>query len=150
MIKILLVDDEEIFGRFLHKAFANDLDYQIVHVAQNLEEAAAFQGEYDCCILDLNLTTTYGLETMRRALAIPLGPMVVLTGLEDVELAKTIIKEGAKDYLVKDILAEKNGIEVLKKSLHYAAARECMAVLADEIEKANQKMDRHDANTTRS
>ena len=150
MIKILLVDDEEIFGRFLHKAFASDLDYQIVHFARNLDEAAAFKEAYDCCILDLNLVTTHGLETMRRALAIPLGPMVVLTGLEDVELAKTVIKEGAKDYLVKDILREKNGIEVLKKSIHLATVRQCVGAIADEIEKASKKWERHDASPAKS
>ena len=150
MIRILLVDDEEIFRRLLGKAFADDPDCQIVYSAESLEEAAAFQGEYDCCILDLNLTATYGMETTRRAIAIPLGPMVVLTGLEDVELSKTVIKEGAKDYLVKDILREKNGIEVLKKSIHYATARDCLAVLADEIEKAAKKLERHDANPAKS
>ena len=150
MLRILLVDDEEIFRRLMGKAFAGDPDCQIVLSAESLEEAAAFKGEYDCCILDLNLTATYGMETMRRALAIPLGPLVVLTGLEDVKLAEIIIKEGAKDYLVKDILREKNGIEVLKKSIHCATARDCLAVLADEIEKAAQKLERHDARPTKS
>lgn len=53
-------------------------------------------------LLDLNLTDPQGLDTLARlGEHVPTLPVIVLTGVEDVQLAQLAVRKGAQDYLVK-------------------------------------------------
>jgi DNA-binding response OmpR family regulator len=59
-------------------------------------------GGIDVVLLDLSLPDSQGLDTVHRVRAhAPDVPIVVLTGLEDVQFAQQAIQAGAQQYLVK-------------------------------------------------
>jgi signal transduction histidine kinase len=75
----------------------------------------------DAVLLDLGLPDSQGLETLSRTKNnAPNTPVVVLTGLNDSELALKALQAGAQDYLVKGKVES----ETLAQSLRYAIERQ--------------------------
>ena len=74
----------------------------------------------DVVLLDLTLPDSGGLETFTRAHeAAPELPIVVLSGLDDEELALQAVHRGAAEYLVKGRI----DAHLLQRSLRYAIER---------------------------
>ena len=75
-----------------------------VETAETLAQGVAraqLQG-IDAILLDLNLSDSQGLSTFETAVAkVGQIPIVVLTHVDDEELAATTLQRGAQDYLVK-------------------------------------------------
>ena len=60
------------------------------------------QNEPVVVLLDLNLPDSHGAETYRKVLeAAPDVPIVVLSGLDDEDMAVNAVHQGVQDYLVK-------------------------------------------------
>lgn len=80
------------------------------------ELAAACQ----CSLLDLSLPDASGLDAVRllRERA-PELPIIVLTGLDDVDLGVEALRNGAQDYLLKDHV---DGLE-LDRAIRYSVER---------------------------
>jgi signal transduction histidine kinase len=73
-------------------------------VAETLEEGLAecARATPHVTLLDMNLPDSDGLETVRRVrAACEEGPIVVLTGMDDIETAVSALREGADDYVGK-------------------------------------------------
>ena len=73
------------------------------HVGQ-LHAALKSLGDDNCdlLLLDLSLPDAQGLDTFTRAQRhAPQVPIILLTGLEDQELAVEAVRQGAQDHLVK-------------------------------------------------
>jgi DNA-binding NarL/FixJ family response regulator len=85
------------------------------------EYATLTQGrQFDVALLDLNLPDSTGLETMKRfRQEMPQIPIVVLTGVDDRNLALRAIAAGAQEYLVKD----ETTINRLLQAMKWAIAR---------------------------
>lgn len=101
---------------------------------------------YDLVFLDLGLPETTGIETLERVDDIvETTPIIVLTGLDDSEVALEAIQQGAQDYLPKDDLDS----ETLWRSLRYAVERERQA---QELRRRTEQLSffssilRHDVN----
>ena len=74
----------------------------------------------DALVLDLNLPDSEGLATLRAVLAsAPHVPVVVLTGLADVDVAHQALQLGAQDWLVKGQLDP----DVVQRAVRYAVER---------------------------
>jgi len=74
----------------------------------------------DVLLLDLTLPDSRGLDALQIIVkAAPHLPVIVLTGIQDEEIATTAMKMGAQDYLVKN---EVNG-PVIIRSIRYAIER---------------------------
>jgi signal transduction histidine kinase len=87
-------------------------------LAAGLERLAA--DEVDVVLLDLSLPDAHGLGTLAKLRqAAPATPVLVLTGLDDEDLAARAVREGAQDYLVKDRV---DGA-VLGRTIRYAIER---------------------------
>jgi PAS domain S-box-containing protein len=78
-------------------------------------------GGIDVVLLDLALTDSTGLETLRRLRAAsPYAPVVVvLSGLSDEEISFQAVQQGAQDYLIKGQVDS----SLLIRSIRYALER---------------------------
>jgi len=99
---------------------------------------------FDVMLLDLSLPDARGLETLARARAEAPGiPIVVLTGLDDHELALRAVQDGAQDYLVK---GHADG-ELLVRAIRYAIERQRMVVALEQARQHEHHLASHDALT---
>lgn len=77
-------------------------------------------GEVDCVLLDLSLPDSWGVDSVKRILAVaPKVPVVVITGSDDQTQGLQAIEKGAHDYLVK---GKVSGDGILRAA-RWAAAR---------------------------
>jgi len=100
-IRVLLVEDDQIdqmaFERAV-KAGALPYDYRIAGSLDAAREALA-SGTFDIVLTDFMLGDGTGLDVVAEA-----GdtPIIVVTGTGDEETAVKAMKQGARDYLIKD------------------------------------------------
>ncbi len=100
-ISVLLIEDNPIHARLLQGLLSSSFAVERVdHLAAGLERLAA--GNVDVVLLDLVLPDSQELVTFERVKeVVPQVPVLVLTGLDDEELAEAAVAAGARDYLVK-------------------------------------------------
>ena len=94
-----------------------------VDVATRLADAIACLERLDVDVIlsDLGLPDSQGIETVARLLeASSETPVVVLTGLAEIDNAKAALHHGAQDYLPKAKLTS----ELLERTLRYAIERQ--------------------------
>ena len=120
-LKLLLVDDDELDRMAVRRVLRELRVDVVVDERGSRDEAlqALASTTFDCVLLDYQLPGSNGLETLAaiRAAGIRV-PVVALTGQGDEELAVSLMKAGAADYLTKSGLAP----ERLERSLRYAIA----------------------------
>ena len=103
-LRVLLVEDDTALAAFLRVALAASAEPAFVETAGDLHDALErIRGTSpEAVVLDLNLPDSEGLATLRAVLAsAPQLPVVVLTGVADVEIARQALQLGAQDWLVK-------------------------------------------------
>ncbi len=74
--------------------------------------------EPDVVLLDLGLPDSSGIETVEQCRQLTDAPLIVLTGLDDVEATREAIRGGAEDYLAK---GEEGAL--LLRAIRYALLR---------------------------
>lgn len=139
-LKILVVEDNSVdctmLTRSLKKTLTSPPDCCIVErlaAAINLLEESVF----DLVVTDLNLPDSSGLETFSKLKsAAQQTPIVVLSGVEDVELAIHAMRLGAQDYLVKG-----GRPEVLGRILRFAVERSRRVTAERSLKKAEEELD---------
>lgn len=122
-IELLLVEDNPGDARFVEELLKEiaEASFRIDRV-DTLEKAIASIQErvYDAVLLDLSLPDSGGLTTFSKLKnSQPELPVIILTGLDDEEVAKRAITLGAHDYLPKRQL---NG-KLLLGMIQYAVAK---------------------------
>jgi signal transduction histidine kinase/DNA-binding response OmpR family regulator len=123
LTRLLLVEDNPGDARLLQEALreVKNAQFELVHV-ERLSQALERLGEerFDIILLDLSLPDGKGLDTIVRVHEqTPRVPIVVLTGLDDEEMALRALREGAQDYLVK---GQVDG-SLLVRAMRYAVER---------------------------
>lgn len=131
-LNILLIEDNEGFARLISELLreAGATRYH-VEVTERLAEGIkrATKGDIDLVLLDLGLPDSKGLDTFIKARAgISNIPIVVLTAMDDDELALEAVWAGAQDFLVKGKFDGK----MLAHTLRYAIVRENVRVKSEE------------------
>lgn len=122
-LRILLIEDSPGDARLLREMLAepSQASFAVVpadRMAAGLDRLG--ESEFDLVLLDLSLPDSEGLDTLRRVHgSFPSVPIVVLTGLNDEQLAVRAVREGAQDYLVKGQIDR----QVLVRAIHYARER---------------------------
>jgi diguanylate cyclase (GGDEF)-like protein len=125
-IRVLLVEDNPGDVRLIREALN-----EVRHAHIRLEHADCLQAaqnilaaqEFDLILLDLSLPDSSGLATVEKAGdAAPDTPIVILTGLDDVNTGIQAVRAGAQDYLVK---GEVTG-HLLVRAIRYAIERQRM------------------------
>lgn len=122
-LNILIVEDNlgdldllfyylEMTGLYIHHTdHVTTIQLAIEHLNGN---------RYNLVIMDLNLSDSEGYETIHDMIISAKDiPLIVMTGMNDIDIGRDAIKAGVLDYLVKDEL----NAEILKKSIVYTLER---------------------------
>ncbi|MFZ0283072.1 MAG: hybrid sensor histidine kinase/response regulator [Bacteroidales bacterium] len=114
---ILLVEDnpgDVLIVKELLKS--SGIDFSLKNVA-TLKETILLcvEREFDIVLLDLGLPDSVGLETLKKIQVFNVkSPVIVMTGLDDEDIALESLREGAQDYLVKNRLTVDNILRGIK------------------------------------
>ena len=124
--EILLIEDDRDDLFFIRKYLENREQSNSKSLSFNLDTAADLQGglqslknkEYHLILLDMILPDSFGLDTFTSIHnANPDIPVIILSGLNDEELAGNAIKQGAVDYLIKGEISEIELLNTIIKNL---------------------------------
>jgi len=122
-IHVLLVEDNAGDARLVetHLRRADRASFTLERVDRLEEGLARLQdGGVDVVLLDLTLPDSQGIDTFERAYAeAPQVPIIVMTGIDDAEMARKAVRDGAQDYLVK----RQVDTQLLIRSIYYAIER---------------------------
>lgn len=122
-MKILLIEDNEndvfLIKEYLRLINFSNAEVTALSTSKEVREILK-ENTFDLALLDLTLPDTTGISSFESLMGCsPEFPIIVLTGLEDQEIAKEIIHKGAQDYLVKGVYQPKD----LMKSIEYSIER---------------------------
>ncbi|BAZ40807.1 two component transcriptional regulator, LuxR family protein [Calothrix sp. NIES-4101] len=109
-LKILLVEDDELFLLGLRVRLQQEPGLEIVAEAEDGETAVEFASQYplDIVLLDVGLPGIGGIEACRQIKQQhPQLPVLVLTSHSQQALISRLIEAGAQGYCLKGIPAEK-------------------------------------------
>jgi RNA polymerase sigma factor (sigma-70 family) len=109
MIRLLLVDDQDLICQGLKAMLALEPDLHVVGTAKNgevaLEQVAALQP--DVVLMDVQMPVMDGREATRRIChQFPEVQVLVLSTFDDDQYIAQSIRAGAKGYLLKDMPSE--------------------------------------------
>ncbi len=143
-LNILLVDDDPLTGRFVQHVLhqASDQFEFVLRSALSLAQTRSALQECapDLILLDLGLSDSSGLDTVRQTAALcPEIPIVVLTGTSDEELGIQAIHEGAEDYIVKVNLSKNLAVRTLCYAIERKKMKLRLLQAQDELENRVQK-----------
>lgn len=140
-LRVLLIDDDELDRMAVKRALrAADLPIELDEAKTGEEGLERLrQGTYECVLLDYQLPDLDGIGVLRAAEERGIStPFVALTGRGDEDLAVSLMKAGATDYVTKSSLSP----ERLARAIRYARrvyqaevqAREATAALEEAVE----------------
>jgi len=123
-IKILLFEDNPGDARLFIETLKDisSQRYETTHVGSLAEGLSMLADKaVDIILLDLGLPDSQRLDTLIKLKAQVLGiPIVVLTGIDDEEIALCAVQQGAQDYLVK----QKINTEIIFRVIRFAIERQ--------------------------
>lgn len=106
MIRVLLVDDQDLLRAGIRALLSSDPDIHVVGEAGNGEEALARTTELqpDVVLMDIRMPTMDGIEATRQLLKEPINHVnvLILTTFDDDAEVFSAIRAGACGYLLKD------------------------------------------------
>jgi DNA-binding response OmpR family regulator len=121
-LRILVLEDNPADLRLLAEMLAEaGENFDIVWESRLAKGLARLRSDrFDALLLDLGLPDSQGFQTFRRVRAeAPDLPVLLLTGLEDNDLALRAVQDGAQDYIVKGRLDP----AALARSVRFAVER---------------------------
>lgn len=118
--RLLLVEDNPGDARLVREMLA-DTETEIVHVDRLSDALVELKrSAFTVALVDPGLPDCAGIDTIATILRVaPLMPLVVLSGLDDEDLALQAIQLGAQDYVLKG----SPDAESLVRGLRYAVER---------------------------
>ncbi len=130
VIRVMVIEDDPV-DRDLITSLIEDVHGVLIKVetAESLARAAALlrATRFDVILSDLGLADCQGLDTVRRLIDLAPGlPVIVLTGLADLDAGINAVRIGAQDYVLKSELTG----PLLSRTILHARER---ARLAQEV-----------------
>lgn len=120
-MQVLLIEDNEN-DYLLFRRHVMPIEDVRIEWCRSLQCGLAFIEAHivDLVMLDLTLPDSQDLTSLDRLQTLhPDLPVVILSGIENEDLALDAVRHGAQDYLVKGTISS----ELLRRSLHYAMER---------------------------
>ncbi len=123
-LKILLIEDDIADADWIEEILIEEdfFKLELKHV-KRVGEALDILDRYhfDAILLDLSLPDSQGIQSLAQVKQkVPESPVVVLTALNDKNIAIELVRQGAQDYLVKGRFEG----ELLVRSICYAIERQ--------------------------
>jgi DNA-binding response OmpR family regulator len=126
-LRILVVDDDEQFGRLLASVVVESGYGRATWVTTGAAALIAAR-DADLILLDHQLPDTTGLDLLPALRTLPTQPSVILvTAHGDEALAVRALREGANDYLIKDSSLTGLLPEVIERVRRHRALEEALA-----------------------
>jgi len=123
IFRALLIEDNSADAILIREMLnrADGATFDISHVERLARGLAQFNEQmFDVVLLDLSLPDSQGFATFETLQSsVPHIPIIVLTGLNDKDVALKAMQHGAQDYLIKGSV---DG-ELLKRTMRYAIER---------------------------
>lgn len=123
-LRVLLVEDTPAQAELIREVLArlSAPSYKVEHVSRAKQGIARLRAhDYDVMLLDLTLPDSEGPGGVRKMRAAAGNvPIIVLTNLEDEEIAATCVRDGAQDYLIKREVSPR----LLARAIRYARERQ--------------------------
>jgi signal transduction histidine kinase len=123
-LRVLLVEDDPDDVLLVRATLGDVTSHKFdLTVAGHLREALALVSErpFDAALVDLSLPDSLGLETFQKVHdQAPELPTVVLTGIDDEQMALNAVQAGAQDYLFKGQMTG----SLLVRAIRYAIERQ--------------------------
>ncbi len=144
-MKTLLVEDNPADARLIREMLKEHTasTFEVQHVTRlDLALECLREETFDVLLLDLGLPDAQGMETLNVTHKAWGGlPIVVLTGLDDEQLALESMRAGAQDYLVKG----RFDTQLLVRTIRYAVKRK---QAEDEVRRLNAELEMRVAERT--
>jgi len=126
-INVLLIEenpgDARLFIEYLKEIKSKDYTVTWIDNLNKMDEVS-LQSPFDIILSDLGLPGSSGLETFYSVKkTFPETPIVILTGASDETLGEQAIREGASDYIEKNVCNAK----LLSSSIKYSIERDKLA-----------------------
>jgi len=136
MTKIFIVDDDVFFGEMLKYHLQLNPDYEVYLHSSAKECISQLYRNPDIICIDFGLPDMLGDELFRQIKnAYPDLPIIVISGQENISVAIDFLKQGARDYIVKNEHTKEllwNSIIRLNENI---TLKQEVADLKDELEK---------------
>ena len=139
MYKVMLVDDEKlILQGVLNIIEWEKLDMEVIHIAENGKEALDKYKEnpVDIIITDINMPVITGLGLIKSIKEINTSvKFIVLSGYDDFSYARTAMKYGVENYILKPINEEEleTALIDINKKIKYEKEKENMVLEKNRI-----------------
>jgi PAS domain S-box-containing protein len=120
---LLLVEDDVLFAKsvmYLLKSCGYSSDN--ITTVSSLEQLNALGNSlvFDALLIDLNLTDSSGEQTFHHVRKLyPAAPLIILSGMEDIELSIRLVQLGGQDYIYKSEISA----SLLSKCIEFAVER---------------------------
>ncbi|PKL40843.1 MAG: hypothetical protein CVV44_04340 [Spirochaetae bacterium HGW-Spirochaetae-1] len=118
-IKILLIEDDESTQVLIQRILAKNKSFMVTTASSRESLFSRLTDEhFDCILLDYMLPDVDGIAILKE-LSVKgiLIPVIIITSQGDETIAARSIKEGAYDYLTKNILSDVNAHDILGYSI---------------------------------
>ncbi len=139
VITVLLIEDNLAEARLLHEVLkgATRQEFKLVHTKRLKDALNELETQtFNIILLDLTLPDSQGLDSLAPIIDQNSHiPIVVLTNMNDEELAIEAVRKGAQDYLVKRHIT----LDILVRSICYAIERKQME---EKLREANQILEK--------
>lgn len=136
MCKIFIVDDDIFLGEILKYHLQLNPDYEVLLFSNAKDCLSNLYHNPDIICIDFGLPDIQGDELFKQIKNLyPDLPIIVISGQENIEVAINFLKQGAKDYIVKNEHTKEllwNSIRRLKENINL---KQEVEDLKDELEK---------------
>lgn len=103
MVRIFLVDDDPFFGEMLKYHLQLNPDYEVFLYSSGKECLSELYRNSDIICIDFGLPDIQGDDLFKQIKTLyPDLPIIVISGQENISVAIDFLKQGAKDYIVKN------------------------------------------------